>query len=184
MDQYTIRPATETDMDQVLQIFAFYIQNTTISFMLNIPPLEYIIQRYRSTTSRKLPYLVATSHNNKTILGFCHASPFSSDKGGYASAVDFSLFVTPESVGKGVGGALLGSLIAHLTERPYLTWEQSDVNAEEVYAKNLYAVSSADLVSRGGWEAKGETNWEWYRRKFGFREVGRLPGIGRKFEQR
>lgn len=181
---FKIRPAAENDIAQVRDIFSFYVLNTTISFMLDDPPLDYMIKRFRSTTERKLPYFVAADEAAERVLGFCHASPFSSDKGGYATAVDFSLFVRPEQTGMGIGSALLNALIEHLRENPYLCWEQDEAKKFAVRARQLYAVTSADIASNLRWTAKGQANWEWYGRKFGFREVGRLPGIGSKFGQR
>lgn len=183
-DDFAIRPATEQDIIQVRDIFSFYVLNTTISFMLDDPPLNYMIQRFKSTIERDLPYLVAVDSDNDThVLGYCHASPFSSDKGGYAEAVDFSLFLGPDCTKRGIGGALLNALIKQLQTQPYRSWEQDKVGELQVQAKHLYAISSADLVSQGGWLAGGEANWKWYER-FGFREVGRLPSIGQKFGHR
>lgn len=181
---YMIRQAIEDDITQVRDIFSFYVLNTTISFMLNDPPLDYMVKRFRSTIERDLPYLVAVDEPANRVLGFCHASPFSSEKGGYATAVDFSLFVRPECTAKGIGSALLHALIEHLRVHPYLCWEQDEAMKFNVRASQIYAVTSADVASNSRWTATGEANWEWYKRKFGFREVGRLSGIGSKFNQR
>lgn len=59
--QFSLRPATESDLASCHAIYRHYALNTTIAFLLNDPPLKYISDRYHATLAHGLPYLVAVS---------------------------------------------------------------------------------------------------------------------------
>lgn len=50
--------------------------------------------------------------------------------------------------------------------------------------RKVYAVVSTDVEGRGGLVSKGEKTGEWYMRKLGLGEAGRLSGVREKFGER
>lgn len=140
--------------------------------------------------------------NGDVILGYAHLSPFSNDKAGYSPAVELTLYLRPDSISGGIGTALMKELTDWVAEREYWAFEgdqaqtldekrecgsgsqsggDSESRNEWVKVKQIYAIMSQDVNGRDGWVSKGEKNRDWYEGKLGFREVGRLPGIGEKF---
>lgn len=180
----TVRQATESDIPQIRDIFNFYIENTTISFRHAKAGYEYIASRMRGALERKLPYLVAVEpEQSDTIRGFCHVSPWSTNKAGYQAAVELTLFLRHDVLSKGIGTALMSALFERLRES-YVYWEadgEVDSVKENVHVRQVYAIMSQDLVSGERWTARVEKTREWYETKFGFKEVGRMKGIGTKF---
>ena len=68
----TIRQATRDDLPQVRDIYAFYVEKTVVSFLVNAPSLDYVVSRYEDSTERKLPYLVAAdvASGSELIVGY------------------------------------------------------------------------------------------------------------------
>lgn len=52
-----IRAAQESDIPQILEIYAPYIQNTTVTFEYTVPSPSEFLERFRSIT-RLFPWLV------------------------------------------------------------------------------------------------------------------------------
>ena len=69
--QYSIRMITESDADEVLSVYKYYVDNTVVSFEYEAPTKDEYIQRI-ITNTEKYPWLVCL-HNNK-IIGFAYAS--------------------------------------------------------------------------------------------------------------
>ena len=83
-NEIKIRPATEADAAEILNIYAPYITDTAITFEYDVPTLEEFTGRIRHTLE-KYPYLVA-EHDGK-IVGYAYVSPFK-ERAAYAWAVE------------------------------------------------------------------------------------------------
>lgn len=46
---YTVEPAQGADLYQFLEIYTYYVLNTTISLPVHTPDLNYICSRYQQT---------------------------------------------------------------------------------------------------------------------------------------
>ena len=68
-----IRIATENDAEKLLEIYAYYVENTAITFEYEVPSVDEFRGRIRRTLS-KYPYLVAECEGR--IVGFAYASAF------------------------------------------------------------------------------------------------------------
>lgn len=199
VSKYTIEPAQKSDLAQILEIYIYYVLNTTISLLIHEPTLDYISSRYEHTIKVGLPYLVAISNpppdqdtpsQPRHVLGYIHASSFSSSKLGYAPSVELTLYIHHEYINHGIGKALLQALITALQTCEYRSFEAGVEHlARSVKVRNLYAICSQDLgeldeagneVVKGAWEVKDEKTMKWYR-KLGFSDMGRLVGVGEKF---
>ena len=57
MTAYTVRDAKIEDAQRILEIYAYYVENTAITFEYDVPSKEEFKQRMRNTM-QKYPYLV------------------------------------------------------------------------------------------------------------------------------
>ena len=72
-NEIKIRPATEADAAEILNIYAPYITDTAITFEYDVPTLEEFTGRIRHTLE-KYPYLVAV--RDSEIIGYAYAGAF------------------------------------------------------------------------------------------------------------
>ena len=86
--------------------------------------------------------------------GFAYASPWR-PKPAYRHTVEDTVYLSPGHTGRGIGGALLGGLLTGC----------ADAGARQVIA----------VIADTGSDASAALH-----RRFGFAEVGRLAGVGRK----
>ncbi|KAK4947664.1 hypothetical protein LTR10_013610 [Elasticomyces elasticus] len=157
----TIRPATEADLPQVREIFAFYVLNTIVTLLVQDPPLEYIESRFRDSIGRGLPYLVAIDDHD-FVLGYTYASAFTGSK--------------LDHINKGIGSRLIKELIDTLRNTKHIAEEVGHEQSSAEYdVRKVIAVMSVDE----GAQDQGLALRDWYRR-WGFEEVARLKGVGFK----
>ena len=69
----TIRTATLSDAQALLNIYAPYVEHTAITFEYDVPSVEEFAYRIEHTL-QKYPYLIA--EKNGSLLGYAYASPF------------------------------------------------------------------------------------------------------------
>ncbi len=101
-----IRPMRAGDAGQVLAIYQAGLDTGQASFETAAPS-------WAAFDAGKLPLHrhVAVSAATGRVLGWTAASPVSSRRA-YAGVIEHSVYVDPGHHGKGIGGALLGALIA------------------------------------------------------------------------
>lgn len=101
-----IRRATLDDAAALLDIYAYYVKYTAISFDYDVPDedefrhrMEEIIPRY--------PYIVAETDGK--IVGFAYAAPFSSRKA-YEWSAELTVYTHKDFQKCGIGGLLYSEL--------------------------------------------------------------------------
>lgn len=148
-----VRPATADDMAQIQAIYAYYVTRTAASFEEEVPSVEEMRRRLGEVKARGLPYLVAEEDGE--VLGYTYAGPWR-PRSAYRYTVEDSIYVAPFVQRRGVGRALLGTLIEACGELGY---------------RRMVAVigDSANQGSIG------------LHRSLGFRQEGVLRGVGLKF---
>ena len=110
-----IRIATEADIPQMLAIYAPYVENTTYSFEYTPPTFETFAQRFANYTAQ-CPWLVWEEDGR--VLGYAYGSlPF--ERAAYAWCAEVSIYLSPESHGKGIGRALYEALENLLWKQGY-----------------------------------------------------------------
>lgn len=102
----SIRIAEEKDTEELLSIYAHYVENTGITFEYEVPTAGEFTSRI-SRTLFKYPYLVAVS--GRQILGYAYASSFK-DRAAYAWSVETSIYIREGCHGRGAGTLLYKSL--------------------------------------------------------------------------
>lgn len=101
-----IRIATENDAEKLLEIYAYYVKNTAITFEYEVPSLDEFKKRIHKTLS-KYPYLV--SEQDGAILGYAYAGAFK-ERSAYDWAVETTIYIAKDARKKGLGRELYMAL--------------------------------------------------------------------------
>ena len=97
-----IRLATEKDVPEILEIYAPYVENTTVSFEYDVPCRRSFLQRFYDITAQ-YPWLVWEEDGR--ILGYAYASaPYS--RAAFAWCAEPSIYLREEAKGRGIGKKL------------------------------------------------------------------------------
>jgi L-amino acid N-acyltransferase YncA len=171
-----VRQADIKDLPQIQAIFAYYVLNTVVSFLVQAPPPDYIKSRFEDSRKRGLPYLVAVEAGSVEVVGYTYASAFRGFMLGYGHSVEMTVFCHPDHRNKGIGGQLMGELLKALRSTKHISQEAGhEDNIVKFTIKKVFAVMAVDnTAAKGGLELR-----DWYL-KWGFEEVGRLKGVGFK----
>ena len=104
----TIRPATPADAEELLSIYAPYVEHTAITFEYEVPSVEEFRERILHTLQH-YPYLVAEKTITNSIVGYVYAGPLHV-RAAYAWSVETSIYVKKDKKNSGIGKALYTSL--------------------------------------------------------------------------
>jgi L-amino acid N-acyltransferase YncA len=150
--QPVIRSAGPADTEPVAAIFAHYVATSVATFEESPPSAANWRRRLDDLGRQGLPFLVAEADGG--VRGFAYASPWR-PKAAYRHTVEDTVYLSPGHTGRGLGSALLGRLLAGCAA----------AGARQVIA----------VIADTGSDASAALH-----RRFGFAEVGRLTGVGRK----
>ncbi len=106
----TIRLASQSDAQQIRDIYAPFCEHTPVSFETQAPTAEEMCQRIVKTL-KSHPWLVY--ENDSELLGYAYANPHR-ERAAYRWAVDVSAYVRESFRRTGVGRSLYTSLFAIL----------------------------------------------------------------------
>jgi L-amino acid N-acyltransferase YncA len=151
----TIRPSRDGDVNAITAIYSYHVLHGTASFEEVPPEPHEMVQRRRDVIARGLPHLVA--ERSGRVLGFCYAGRYHT-RSGYRFTVEDTIYVDAAEVGRGIGRALLATLLERCTEQGY---------------RQMVAVIG------------GSDNWPSIRlhEALGFARIGVLGTIGFKFDR-
>lgn len=149
-----VRPSTEADLPAIAAIYRHHVTTGLASFEDTPPDLAELARRREAVLASGLPWLVAADASGM-LLGYAYAGLYR-PRSAYRYTVEDSIYVAPGQTGRGIGRALLTALIERTTALGY---------------RQMVAVigDSANAASIS------------LHRGCGFREVGRLEGVGFKF---
>lgn len=105
----TIRPSRDEDIAAITAIYGHHVRHGVGSFEEAPPSSGEMGRRRDAILSRDLPYLVA--ERGGRVVGYCYAGPFR-PRTGYRFTVEDSIYVDPAEIGRGIGRALLGPVLA------------------------------------------------------------------------
>ena len=148
-----IRDAAESDFPAIAAIYADHVLTGLASFEEKPPAAQILTERWRSVLSHGLPYLVAEADGR--VAGYSYAGPYRS-RSAYRFTIEDSVYIARGSAGRGLGSALLATLIERCEGGP---WRQ--------------------MVAVIG-DSDNHASIKLHR-KFGFRHVGTLEQVGFKF---
>ena len=152
--QPVVRAAVPADAEPVAAIFAHYVATSVATFEEVAPTAADWRQRLGELAARNLPFLVAEADRDGSVCGFAYASPWR-PKAAYRHTVEDTVSLSPGCTGRGIGSALLGSLLAGCAA----------AGARQVIA----------VIADTGSDASAALH-----RRFGFTQAGLLSGVGRK----
>ena len=148
-----VRSSRDDDIPKIAAIYRHHVLHGVASFE-DIPPDEdEVARRRRDILMQKLPYLVA--ERSGRVLGYCYASGYRA-RSAYRFTLEDSIYVDAAEVGRGIGRALLSTLIGRCCELGY---------------RQMVAVIG------------GSDQWPSIRlhETLGFTRAGLLPAVGFKF---
>ncbi len=103
----SIERVSISDAQEILGIYAPYVEKTAITFEYEIPSLEEFENRIR-TISEKYPYIKAVNDNGE-IVGYAYASAFKGRRA-YDWSVESTVYVREDQKRCGVGKKLYDAL--------------------------------------------------------------------------
>lgn len=105
---FSLRPATVADAEELLSIYAPYVTGTAITFEYDVPTIDDFRGRIEHTLG-SYPYIVAVDETDGSLLGYAYASRFK-PRAAYQFACETSIYLRQDARGAGVGKALLTAL--------------------------------------------------------------------------
>lgn len=160
MDNIKIRMATAKDAPKLLEIYAYYVENTAITFEYDVPTEEEF-EKCISDTLEKYPYIVAELGGK--IAGYAYAGDFHT-RAAYRWNVETSIYIHKDYRRMGLGKALYEALEKILKVQNIL-----NMNACIAYPAEEDEYLTKDSVK--------------FHNKLGFRIVGEFHQSGYKFNR-
>ena len=154
----TIRSAVPEDAARLREIYAYYVENTAISFEYEVPSLEEFRGRIENTL-KKYPYLVL--EEDRIVQGYTYAGVFKA-RAAYDRSCEVTVYLAPAAKGRGFG------------RRPYAALEEA-LKARGIL--NLYACIG-DPLTEDEYLTK---NSERFHQHLGYTKVGEFHQCGYKF---
>jgi phosphinothricin acetyltransferase len=153
MAEIRVRPANETDLPRLTEIYNYYVVNTPVTFDLE----PYTIERRASwfeqfdLTGR---YRLLVAEQDSRVVGYAGTTRFR-PKAAYETTVETTIYCGPETMGKGTGSRLYSALF------------------EAIAAEDIHRIVAGYTMPNPASAALHE--------RFGFKLVGVFSGNGRKF---
>lgn len=160
MSNIKIRNVRLEDAERLLEIYAYYVERTVITFEWEVPGVEEFRRRIQHVTE-KYPYIVAELDGR--VVGYCYVGPFVGRKA-YEWGVETSIYLDSETRHQGVGGALYRKMEEILKAMHVLNMNAciGYTEHEDEYLNNNSAQFHAHM---------------------GYRMVGRFLNCGHKFHR-
>ncbi|MBR6395373.1 MAG: GNAT family N-acetyltransferase [Lachnospiraceae bacterium] len=153
-----IRSATKEDAARLLEIYAYYVTDTAITFEYEVPSLSEFEGRIENTL-KKYPYLVI--EDNGVIYGYAYAGVFKG-RAAYDRSCEMTIYLDKDAKKKGYGKKLYTALEEELKKRGML---------------NLYACIGSPIVE----DEYLTRNSEEFHAHLGYTKVGTFHKCGYKF---
>ena len=160
MDKLTVRTASPQDAEELLEIYRYYVEHTSVTFEWDVPTVEEFRSRIENTL-KKYPYIAAVQNNH--IVGYAYAGPFKA-RAAYNWAVETSIYVHKDIKRQGAGRLLLENLEYCLKKMNIL-----NVNACIAYPETEDEFLTKDSVR--------------FHEKMGYSFVGEFHKCGYKFNR-
>lgn len=149
-----LRQARLEDLPEILAIFNFHIEHTTVIYHYKTKSLTEMQAWFNEKKQSNFPVLV-TEENGK-VTGYGTYGQFRPHEA-YQYCVEHSVYVSPKWQGKGIGKQLILELIAIAKKENYHTMVAG------IDAENKFSIE--------------------FHKKLGFTQVGYLKEVGHKFER-
>lgn len=158
MSSVNVRQAVPDDAERLLEIYAWYIENTAVTFDYDVPSAGEFRSRIIGTI-KEFPYLVLEDCGR--VQGYAYAGPFVG-RAAYSHSCELSIYLDHDAHGRGYGRILYEALEGKLKEAGIL---------------NLYACIGDPVIE----DEYLTRNSEQFHRHLGFTKVGTFHKCGYKF---
>ena len=144
-----IREANLPDAARMLEIYAYYVKNTAVTYEIEVPSLAEFRERLRRVTAR-YPWLVV--EEGGIILGYAYAGPFKG-RAAYDWSCEMTIYLDHGARRRGLGRALYGALETRLRDMGILNLYACIAVPDE--EDEYLTRSSADFHARLGYSLAG-----------------------------
>ena len=151
---FTVRAATPADVAAIAAIYADNVRTGTATYEYVVPDKGEMHRRFDAIVEAGYPYFVAADADDH-VLGYSYASVYRS-RPGYRYTVEDSVYVATHAARRGIGRALLSTVIAACTTR-----------GDRLMIAVLGDTANVATMA--------------LHRALGFEVAGKLPGVGWKF---
>ncbi len=152
----SLRAAAAADVPAIARIYREQVATGTASFEYDPPAVGEMMRRYEVSVAAGFPWFVADD-DTAGVVGYTFASPYR-PRPGYRYTVEDSVYVAAGAAGRGIGGALLAQLIEACTAR-----------GDRLMVAVIGDVANGASIA--------------VHRRQGFAAIGRMPGVGWKFDR-
>lgn len=104
---YTLRPVSPGDARGILDVYAPFIENTTVTFEIEVPTQSQFAQRIEHVSSG-YPWIVCLSGDR--IVGYAYAARHA-ERAAYGFSANLSVYVDPEFSRRGLGRMLCREIL-------------------------------------------------------------------------
>jgi phosphinothricin acetyltransferase len=155
-----IENVTTDDAGNLLDIYAYYVRETAVSFEYDVPSIGEFKKRIADITA-KYPYIKAVNDDG-VIVGYAYANTFK-DRAAYDWSVETTVYIRNDLRRKGVGKLLYGAL--------------------EELLRNMGILNMNACIAVTSHEDNHLTNDSvFFHEKSGFQLVGTFHNSGYKFD--
>ncbi|WP_028880257.1 GNAT family N-acetyltransferase [Terasakiella pusilla] len=155
MSSLIVRPATQSDIPAIVDIYTYYVTDTVITYEETVPDITEMTRRFEATLKLGMPYLVAQVDG--VVQGYAYGGAFR-ERIAYRYCVEHAIYLSKDVKGQGIGSLLMEHLLTEL--------EAAGIRQVIAVIGDLTNHASVALHS-----------------KFGFEKVGILPASGYKFNR-
>ncbi len=160
LETVTIRDASIKDAERILEIYAYYVKNTAITFEYEVPTLDEFQKRIENTLKR-YPYLVI--EKDGIIQGYGYAGTFVG-RAAYNWSCEMTVYLDHTSLKCGLGRKIYETLEDRLREMGILN----------LYACIGYPEYEDEYLSKNSAD---------FHAHLGFTKVGEFHKCGYKFDR-
>jgi L-amino acid N-acyltransferase YncA len=150
-----IRAVLDKDADSIVEIYNYYIAETTVTFEEETITTADMQSRINKIQADNLPWLVAKDESGK-VVGYAYASKWR-ERFSYRFSVEVTVYLSPEHSNKGIGSKLYAALFS------------------ELRLKSIHSVIGGITLPNDASVALHE--------KFGMQKVAHFKEVGFKFKQ-
>lgn len=115
--EVTCRDAERRDAKAIAALYAYYVETSSATFEETPPGTAEIGKRIKAVQSAGLPWVVATDAHG-SLLGYAYAAPYRT-RSAYRFTVENSVYVSPGTIGSGIGGTIMREVIERCTRLGY-----------------------------------------------------------------
>lgn len=162
-----IRDATPADLPAITRIYTDSVLNGVASYELVPPDMAEMGLRMQAITGKFYPYLIAEDEDG-AVLGYAYASAFRT-RPAYRWLVEDSIYLAPGARGKGVGLALLETLISRCEA---LGFRQMVAVIGGAHPASIAVHQKAGFASSGMITGSGHKHGRWLDTVFMQRPLG------------